>query len=403
MSTPSTDTRGRTLADIVHAVNEVAATARAEAVARERDRTSPAPLVAALAAARLGAVRVPQEFGGPGGTVADLADLLIEVAAADSNLAQIVRGHLGFVEFLIAQPAGEARTDLLQAAARGDLFGPAASISARNADGSAATALLDSSTWLHEVDGTTRLSGRKYYTTGSLHSQWINALVAVDDVLAEVVVRVDDPGVEIDDDWNGFGQPLTASGTTRFDAALVREGHVFPHDDQGLSEYLNAFYQFVHSATQAGIVRRAGEDLVEVVRSRKRTYPLATAPEPRHDPQVLEVVGEVTSHAYATRASVESLARTFDRYLDVPSRGSRTRVVEESAAVQVHNTRSAGEATWRLFDAASASAVDAELALDRHFRNARTVSSHNPVVYKARLVGDIEVNGHVPSTSIAAG
>jgi alkylation response protein AidB-like acyl-CoA dehydrogenase len=59
-------------------------------------------------------------------------------------------------------------------------------------------------------------------------------------------------------------------------------------------------------------------------------------------------------------------------------------------------TRIAGDALWRFFDAASASSTDADLALDRHWRNARTVSSHNPVVYKARLVGDWAVNRTLP-------
>jgi hypothetical protein len=35
-------------------------------------------------------------------------------------------------------------------------------------------------------------------------------------------------------------------------------------------------------------------------------------------------------------------------------------------------------------------------SLDRHWRNARTVSSHNPVIYKARIVGDWAINGTEP-------
>ena len=50
----------------------------------------------------------------------------------------------------------------------------------------------------------------------------------------------------------------------------------------------------------------------------------------------------------------------------------------------------------RLFDALGASATDEAKGLDRYWRNARTVLSHNPWVYKARIVGDWLVNGTGP-------
>jgi len=53
-------------------------------------------------------------------------------------------------------------------------------------------------------------------------------------------------------------------------------------------------------------------------------------------------------------------------------------------------------AATRLFDALGASATRSTTALDRHWRNARTVSSHNPLVYKARIVGDWVINGRTP-------
>jgi hypothetical protein len=31
--------------------------------------------------------------------------------------------------------------------------------------------------------------------------------------------------------------------------------------------------------------------------------------------------------------------------------------------------------------------------LHRHWRNARTIASHNPTIYKARAIGDVEING----------
>ncbi|SHF69347.1 Acyl-CoA dehydrogenase [Jatrophihabitans endophyticus] len=399
------------LTEVQAAVRAFAQRARTDAVAREREHGAGDPvvaevfaeLVADLLATGIGRVRVPRRFGGAEGHVADLGALLVEVATADSNLAQIVRGHLGFVEFLLQRGDDPVTAELLTAAGRGEFFGPAASspgAAAAQRAGDGPPALTDG-VWLHDEGAGLRLSGVKYYTTGSLFADWINVLVPDGDGFVEVVVRRHDPGVTVVDDWSGFGQRLTASGTARFDAVPVRADLVLPHTDPALPEFLGAFYQFVHSATQAGITRRAADDLAALVKGRRRSYPLAAAPEPRHDPQVLAVVGEVASRALTTRATVLALGAALDAYLAAVGESrdaALERAVVESAATQVVNSRLAGEAGWLLFDAGSAGALDTALALDRHWRNARTVSSHNPSIYKARLVGEYLVNGTLSST-----
>jgi alkylation response protein AidB-like acyl-CoA dehydrogenase len=54
------------------------------------------------------------------------------------------------------------------------------------------------------------------------------------------------------------------------------------------------------------------------------------------------------------------------------------------------------DAAQGLFDTGGASATARKLNLDRHWRNARTVASHNPLDYKAHAVGDYLVNGAPP-------
>jgi hypothetical protein len=51
------------------------------------------------------------------------------------------------------------------------------------------------------------------------------------------------------------------------------------------------------------------------------------------------------------------------------------------------------DASTLIFNAGGASAILESSKLDRHWRNARTLASHNPVVYKPRVVGDFVVNG----------
>jgi alkylation response protein AidB-like acyl-CoA dehydrogenase len=49
-----------------------------------------------------------------------------------------------------------------------------------------------------------------------------------------------------------------------------------------------------------------------------------------------------------------------------------------------------------LFETGGASSVQRARALDRHWRNARTLAVHNPVIYKERAVGDHVLNDAEP-------
>ncbi|MFC9996879.1 acyl-CoA dehydrogenase family protein [Nocardia sp. NPDC127526] len=380
---------GEDLRARLDAVAEVAAGLGAEAVDRDAEHKLPTDQIAALLHAGAGALRVPVEYGGAGASVADLAEVLIRIAAGDSNVAQVFRGHLGLTEILRLAPLGTARTTLLRAAAAGEFFGPAgAELSTPDLTALATALRREGDEYL--------LSGRKYYTTGSLYADWLNVLVVEEGEFVSALVPRRSAGVTILDDWDGFGQRLTASGTAVFDNVRVDPDYLLRHRNPLANDYMEAFYQFVLSATQAGIARAVADDLAELVRGRTRSYPLASTPDPSADPQVTQIVGEVWAKAYSARANVLQVARTLDGFLADPSAESVQRALLESAATQVANTELVGAATWQLFNAGSASAVQAGLGLDRHWRNARTVSSHNPAAYKAALIGDHSVNGTAP-------
>ncbi|WP_216897412.1 acyl-CoA dehydrogenase family protein [Nocardia alni] len=360
-----------------------------EAVIRDAEHILPTEQLRKLLDAGVGALRVPVEFGGSGASVRALADVLIDIAAGDSNLAQIFRGHLGLTEILRFAPPGPARETLLTAAATGEFFGPAgAELNTANLSALSTSLVRSGDHYL--------LSGRKYYTTGSLYANWLNVLVREGGEFVSAIVPRERAGIAIVDDWDGFGQRLTASGTAVFDQVRVDPEYLLHHRNPLANDYMEAFYQFVHSATQAGITRAAADDLAVLVRGRTRSYPLASTPDPTADPQVLQIVGEVWSKAYTARANVLLLADSLDEFHTDPSAQRAQRILLNSAATQVVTTELAGAAIWQLFDAGSASAVKSGLALDRHWRNARTVSSHNPRIYKATLIGDHAVNGTAP-------
>ena len=77
---------------------EVLAELREGAYEREREHTLLFEQVAAVKQTGFGALRVPAQFGGSDASLAEVFDQLIQIAAADSNVAHVWRGHIAFVE-----------------------------------------------------------------------------------------------------------------------------------------------------------------------------------------------------------------------------------------------------------------------------------------------------------------
>jgi alkylation response protein AidB-like acyl-CoA dehydrogenase len=219
------------------------------------------------------------------------------------------------------------------------------------------------------------------------------------DETVSAVVAAKAPGVEIVDDWDGFGQRLTVSGGATFTDVPVEAEHVASGEER--FGYSAAFVQQVHHAALVGIARAASADAARAVADRRRTYSHATASRSSADPQVLQVVGRIHSLTYAAGAimlkAAEALERSFEHRAH-PDLRETANIAAEIEIAQAQTTISALvlEATSALFDALGASATSVSKSLDRYWRNARTVTSHNPRIYKDRIVGDFVVNGTPP-------
>lgn len=382
----------------------------AGAVERDSSRTLPHDAIARLSKAGFGALRLPVQYGGAGVSLKQLFRLLIELGAADSNLPQILRAHFGFVEDWLNAPDSPQRDEWFARFARGDIVGGAWTEVGN-------VALGDVSTKLTRTPQGWALNGRKYYSTGTIFADWIDVYARhADPALGgDVIVAVNTraPGVVIEDDWDGFGQKTTGSGTTVFLDVAIDDSQIIPFERR--FKYQTAFYQVFHLATLAGIGRAVARDAAEAVRSRTRVYSHGNAPRVSDDPQIQQIVGEISAWAYAaeaiTLATTEPLQQAYDAHFsradhDATSRDSAGTADAESAANVAAEIASAQgqiavsdlvlRAATHLFNALGASAVAESKAFDRHWRNARTVSSHNPIVYKSRVVGDWAINGKAP-------
>jgi alkylation response protein AidB-like acyl-CoA dehydrogenase len=251
------------------------------------------------------------------------------------------------------------------------------------------------------------VSGAKYYATGSLYADWLDVLGRGDEgQLLTALVRADDAGVTLVDDWRGFGQRTTASGTARYEGVRAEVGDVFPAEER--FGYQSHFYQIAMLSVLTGITRAVLRDGSAALTARKRNYPQGLAEVPAADAQLLQVIGEVSADAFGAEAALTQSARALDRVAEgrlVADDGqARRRLIDADVAVtqaQLVIIAAALRATTNVFDALGASGVSEELALDRHWRNARTLASHNPRVYKARILGDWLINGKDPVPDLA--
>jgi alkylation response protein AidB-like acyl-CoA dehydrogenase len=368
---------------------------RTGAVERELGRVLPIDLVRRLADAGVGRVRLPVAEGGLGASLAESVALTIALSAADANVGHLLRSHAGFVELVLRRAAGPERDVWIERIGAGALVGNATSELT-------GTTLADISTRVARGDdGVLRLDGRKFYSTGTLYADWVYLAAADGDARVTFAVPTDAPGVAILDDWDGFGQRATASGTTVFDGVEVDPAQLATYGAGPLT-HIQAFYQLHLVAVLAGIAEEVVRDAADFVRPRTRSYVHANTARPADDPQVLEVVGRLSTTAFAVRAAVLEAARLLDVAIASaePGAGLDARLLEEAEIAvyqaQVLATDAVPDAATRLFEVGGASATERTRALDRHWRNARTVASHNPATFKARTIGAWEVSGTGP-------
>ncbi|MGJ8514534.1 acyl-CoA dehydrogenase family protein [Carnimonas bestiolae] len=373
------------------------ATIREGAVERDYYHRLPSDEIRLLRDSGFLSLRLPERLGGSGATLPELVALLIELGAADTNVVNAIRSHFGFIEDVLTAAPSEWRDRWLERLGEGVMIGAGYSEGANRAK---------AGTFVTELERTEQglvLNGEKFYTTGSLFADWMTVGAQDGDDTRAVQVPTRQPGVEIIDDWDGFGQALTASGTARFTDVAIDPGWVRP--DTARFPYAVPFFQTVHLASLAGIGRALAEDLAQQVAKRDRIYTNGNASRVSEDPQILQVVGQVHGAAYAARASVLQSAAAIQHSYEAALSETLSPEQIEQAHAQAHLevdcsvsvvTKLILDASTVLFDALGASATLRPKGLDRYWRNARTITSHNPRIYRERQLGNFAVNGTPP-------
>ena len=369
---------------------------------REAKRIAPHEQIRQVADAGLGRLRIPVAEGGAGVSLRQLFEFLIQLAEADSNVAHILRVHYWFVEAQLQRPPSDPlRARNIALVNQGHIFGNGFSEQSERAVG-----LYFDTKLTPDASGKGyRLNGKKYYSTGSLFSTYTLIFASTPSgTVVGATIPVAREGLTLKDDWDGFGQRLTGTGSTLLDNVFVADDEVEDFGDPDGPQpptYQYAFLQLFLQAVAAGILRAVKNDGVALVKRRKRNFSHARAKEPTGDPQVLQVVGELAADSFAADSIVLAAADVIEQAAasvkdGLPDRGLAERAQVAAAQAKVAIDRFAYATASHLFDAGGASATQSVYNLDRHWRNARTASTHNPTFAKATIVGDYFVNGKAP-------
>jgi len=366
------------------------------AAERDADRLLPVVELDELSESGLLAITVPPAYGGADLSAEVLAEVFRLLAAGDPSVAQVPHSHFVYVNALRHAGTPAQQAFFFGEVLAGRRFGNAQSeIGTKH--------VREFRTTLRPAAGGWTLSGEKGYATGALLADWIPVLAHLgeDGPMHVAWVERRAVGVSVIDDWEGMGQRTTASGSVRLDEVLVPEDRVTPwHLTFDGPQTYGAFAQLLHAAIDAGIARAAIRDAAEFVTTKSRPHPDAISELgiERHadDPTVVQAFGEMELAVRGAEALVAEAGRAVDRAdadLTAESAGAASLAV---AAARAATTQAAVEAASRLFEVSGTRSALDSLNLNRHWRNARTHTLHDPAAWKVRHLGRYALEGTLP-------
>ena len=379
----------RTDGEALAVADELAKQLRRDSALRDRERRLPHAELELFSRSGLWAISVPKAFGGAGVSYVTLAQVIARIAQADGSLGQIPQNHFYALEVLRVNGTPEQQQRLYAEVLAGRRFGNAlAELGTKTAH--------DRSTRLSREGDGYRINGRKFYSTGALYAQRIPTSVIDDGIQRLAFVPADAPGLQVIDDWSGFGQRTTGSGSVVFDNVWVAAADVVAF--QSAFERptpVGPLAQILHAAIDTGIARAAFEDALHFVRTRSRPWVDSGHDKAVDDPLTLKSFGQLSIRLHASEALLERAGEFLDQAAAATPETAAERVAAASIAVaeaRAISTEIALAASTTLFELTGSQATLAEHNLDRHWRNARVHTLHDPVRWKYHAIGNYYLN-----------
>lgn len=374
----------------------LAAELRQDAAERDLAAGTPKPQRDRIRSSGLLRLMIPVAFGGFGGTWPELLQSVREIASADGSLAHLYAyHHLSMVTpHLLGTFTQRERWYALTA--RSNLFW-----------GNSLNPLDARTTLTRAGDGSFRLNGEKSFCTGAQDSDLllVSARESGETQLQVAVLPTRRDGITVHDDWDNMGQRQTDSGSVSYRDVVVHADELLGPPGVGGSVWANlrpCVTQSILSNIFAGIARGAFDEARKYTRGLDRPFAGSTATRPAEDPYIIEHYGEMQVQLRAAECLLDAAGQALQcawqrqEELTPEERGECAVAV---ATAKVAAGRCALDVTSKMFEVMGARATSGRYRFDRFWRNARTLTLHDPLDYKVREVGDWILNDRFPEPS----
>ncbi|MDE1197564.1 MAG: SfnB family sulfur acquisition oxidoreductase [Pseudomonas sp.] len=365
----------------------LAETFKQQSALRDRERRLPHIELEQFSRSGLWGISVPKTFGGAGVSSVTLAEVIRIISAADGSLGQIPQNHFYALEVLRVNGSPEQQKRLYAEVLAGQRFGNAlAELGTKTAHDRTTRLSRDGHGW--------RINGRKFYSTGALYAQRIPTSVIDDDGIQQLAfVPANAAGLSVIDDWSGFGQRTTGSGSVVFENVYVDADDVVPFQTAfERPTTVGPLAQILHAAIDTGIARAAYEDALHFVRTRTRPWIDSGIEKAVDDPLTLHGFGKLSIRLHAAEALLERSGEYLDRAQAETTAENLAQASIAVAEARAISTEISLAASSTLFELAGSQATLAEHGLDRHWRNARVHTLHDPVRWKYHAIGNFYLN-----------
>jgi len=184
----------------------------------------------------------------------------------------------------------------------------------------------------------------------------------------------------------------------RLQEVVVDPALVIPLPDSDKPGLRGPLSQLIQAAIDAGIARGAFDEACDFIRNHSRPWVDAGVERNADDPYLQADVGRLQMELSAADALLRRAARVLDETdvspLTPQSAAQASIAVAEAKAL---TTEAALKASEKLLEWGGSRATLSAHGLDRHWRNARTHTLHDPIRWKYHAIGNYYLNGIFPA------
>jgi len=375
----------------LEAARQFAEQIRTGSAARDKERRLPFEEIEWFSQTGLWGITVPKEYGGAGVSTATFTEVVAIVSEADASMGQIPQNHYANVEEIRLVGTEEQKRFFFDRILRGERLGNAA------VERSGKTVVDNQTRLVPDGDGY-RLSGEKFYCTGAIFAHWVPVRVTnADGKRVVALVSRHSEGLTVIDDWSAFGQRTTASGTVVLKNVRVSQDQILPsYEAYQRPTTRGPFSQIIHVAIDVGIARAAIADTIDFVKNRSRPWIDANVERASQDPLTIQDLGKLHYQLHGAEALLERAAIHVDRAAAALDEETVTVAALAVAEAKIAATEISILATNKLFELAGTQSTLETYGLDRHWRNARVHTLHDPVRWKYYALGNYYLNDVPP-------